>query len=510
MQETENNKRLVRNTLLLYFRMLLILIVGLYTSRVVLATLGISDYGLYNVVGGIVSMFAFFNASLSSSTQRYLNYELGRNNSDKLKSVFSTSLLLHFFLVCIILFFAETIGLWFVLEKLNIPEGREVAAMWVYQLSIIAACVQLIQLPFMSVIIAHEQMDVYAYVSIFDVVMKLLIVFLLQVWNTDKLILYACLYLIIQLLSATIYNLYCQRKFDEARFRFSYDKLLFREMFGFSGWNVIGNVASVCNNYGLNIVFNLFFGTAVNAARGVSYQVNSLVQQFSSNFQIAVKPQVVKYYANEKMEEMNRLVYNSAKYSALLLLFVSIPIALEIEFILSIWLGVYPDYTPSFVRIILFHSIVSCMIGPVLMVIHATGYLKAVAITAGIFNLSLLPLNYTLMSFGCAPEVALCINVLGSIVETFIELLWMKHYINFPILEFYKKVYCTVFSLGLIMLFVPLIAHFMLSEESDILRFFIVSFISVLTSGFILWKWGIDQNIKYKIINKFSFLKIFI
>lgn len=494
MSVSENNSRIAINTLFLYVRLLLTLFVGFYTSRVVLATLGESDFGLYGVVGGVVAMFGFLNSTLSSSTQRYLNFELGTGDADKLKKVFSTALVLHLLLIVVVLLFAETIGLWFVKNKLNIPEGRETAAFWVYQFSILAACISIFQLPFMSAIIAHEKMKIYAYVSIFETVMKLLLVFLIQVIDYDKLILYGVLMLLTQLLCAIIYNAYSYHYYEEVCYRFTFDKPMFKNMLGFSWWNVIGNLAAVCNNYGLNIVFNLFFGTVVNAARSLAFQISSIIQQFYGNFQIAAKPQVVKYYANEEYKEMNQLVFNSAKYSAFLMLLLSIPIAIEVDFVLKVWLGSFPAFTPSFVRIILFHSIVTSMMGPVIMVVHASGYLKAIAITAGLFNLLLLPLNYLLLKLGCSPSIALIVNVFGSFVETYIELTWMKHYVGFPRKDFYRKVYLIIFPLGLLMLLVPLAVHCLIPWANEFLRFMVVGFISIVTSCLVIWRWGIDEK----------------
>lgn len=507
VDNTFNNKRIARNTIFLYARMFITLIVGLYTSRVVLATLGFSDYGLYNVVGGVVAMFGFLNTTLSSSTQRYLNFELGQGNTERLKDVFSTALVQHILLIGVIIFLAETVGLWFVLNKLNVPEGREQAAMWCYQSSIIAVCVQIIQLPFMSSIIAHEKMDVYAYVSIFDVVAKLLVVYLIQIASFDRLIFYAALLLLVQIIGALIYDIYGHRHYSEVRFNLKYDKSLFKEMLGFSGWNVIGCLASALNNYGLNILFNLFFGTIVNAARGISFQVNGVVTQFSNNFQIAVKPQVVKCYACNQLAEMKRLVFNSAKYSAILMLLVVIPISLEIQFLLGIWLGEFPYETIAFVRIILVHSVFTAMLGPVLMAVHASGYLKNIAITAGLFNLLLLPTNYILLKRGLPPEAALFINIIGTCIETFIELFWLNRYIKFPILEFYKEVYLKVFVFAILMVAVPLVIHLFVPFGSQILQFFIVSSISVIISLLVLYKWGISKDLQSKIKLKIQNLR---
>lgn len=294
-QTSDNNKRIAKNTLLLYFRMLITMLVSLYTSRVVLQTLGISDYGLYNVVGGVVTMFTFINGTLATGTQRFLTFELGANNKEKLHKVFNTAMALHELLALVLFLLVETVGLWFLYNKMNIEPGRMDAAFWVFQFSCITMLINVIQVPYISSIISHEKMDIYAYMSIFDVVMKLLIVFLIQVVDYDKLILYGFLYLIVNCISALIYNVYCRRLFEECKISRVFDKKIFKEMMNFSGWNIFGCASVTFQGEGVNILLNMFFGTVVNAARGIAFQVNAIVVQFVGNFQMAVNPQIVKH-----------------------------------------------------------------------------------------------------------------------------------------------------------------------------------------------------------------------
>lgn len=497
---SENNKRLAKNTMFMYIRMVFLMAVGLYASRVILQTLGISDYGLYNVVGGVVAMFGFLNSTLSTSTQRFLNIEIGKGNSDSMKKVFSNALFLHLLLVAIVLFLAETVGLWFLMNKLVIPEGRETAAMWVYQFSIVAVCVQIFQLPFMSSIIAHERMSVYAYVSIYEGLAKLVILFILQLLEYDKLILYGALILLVQLSVAIIYNIYSRNSFNEASFHISKDKGMFHEMLGFSGWNVFGNLASVCNSQGLNIVLNLFFGTAINAARGVAFQVHGLVTQLVNNFQLAVKPQVVKYYAAGQQKEMTDLVFNAAKYSAYLMMLVNIPLILEIHPLLHLWLGEYPDYTPVFVGIILFRSIITSMTGTIVMVVHASGYLKKVGIYGGGVLLSVLPISYILFRIGFSPIIPFIVNIFAALGEAFFELYWMHHYIKFPIARFYKEVYGKVFSLFVIMFTASYMLKVGIQGCNEYIELLAVSAFSITFSLFTLFFFGINKDLRGKII----------
>lgn len=307
MPSESTNKRIAKNTLLLYVRILLTMVIGLYTSRVVLAELGISDYGLYSVVGGIVTMFTFINGSLNAGTQRFLTFELGRGDIVQLKKLFSTAIVIYTFLAMIILFLAETIGLWFLLNKMNFAPGRLNAAIWVYQFSIIACMVSIIQVPFMAALVAHEKFNMYAYMSIYDAVMKLAIVFLLTFAPFDKLIFYAFLILLVSTSSAVIYNWYCRKHFVECRFSWSFDKSVFKKMFSFSAWDIVGSVAVLGQIQGVNIIINLFCGTIVNAAYGIANTVNNIINTFAANIIIAASPQIVKSYAQNILMKCFRL-----------------------------------------------------------------------------------------------------------------------------------------------------------------------------------------------------------
>lgn len=474
--------------------MVFLMCVGLYTSRIVLRTLGIENYGLYNLVGSIVIMFGFLNATLSTSTQRFLNVEIGKGNSKKLKEVFSNSLLLHLILLCIILLLAETIGLWYVKNVAVIPQGREYAALWVYQFSVIAACVQIIQLPFMATIIAHERMNAYAYISIYEGISKLLIVYLIQVLEFDKLIMYGLLVLTVHISVALFYNIYCQKHFNEARFRIFVSKPILKEMLGFSGWNLTGNLAFACNTQGLNIVLNLFFGTVINAARGIAFQIQALVTQFANNFQIAVKPQVVKYYAAGQLKEMEKLVINSAKYSAFMMIILIVPITTCIKELLTIWLGEYPSYTPIFVTIILIRCIIATITNNILMVVHATGYLKNISICAGILLLLVLPISYVLLLLGFNPATVFIVDLIAAMGEAAIELYFMNKYIKFPVKEFCKKVYLKVlFILVIIFMLTYTIYHFV-NDLGNMYSLLIVSPASIAFSLFTIYTIGLSSN----------------
>ena len=502
MEETsQSNKRIAKNTMFMYFRMLIIMAVGLYTSRIVLATLGASDYGLYNVVGGIVVVLASINGTLAAGTQRFMSFAIGENDENKLNTVFSTAVLLHLLFAAIFLVIAETAGLWFLNSKMNIPEGRETAAYWVYQFSIFATIITIIQVPYMSAIIAHEKMGVYAYMSIYDAVAKLLIVYLIQLSKYDKLIFYAALICAVNATSALLYNLYCRYKFNECKLRPKMNKQIFKEMAKFSGWNIFGSVAVPLQTQGLNILLNIFFNTIVNAARGIAVQVNTIIIQFVNNFQVAVNPQIVKLYAAGEKEEMTNLVINNSKFAGFLYLFIAVPLFVEIEFVLDLWLGEYPEYTIPFVRIILIQSLIQTLTRPVVMVVHAVGKMKGPNLTAGIALLLAVPMTYVLLKMGLDPVNVFAINLIPWILETFFELYFENKYIGFPIWGFYKRVYLVVFPLALLIGVVPYLAHMYLPMEGWG-RFLIVCTISVITSSVVIYYLGLSKNLRKMVVNK--------
>lgn len=500
-QSASDNKRIAKNTIMLYFRMLLTLVVGLYTARVVLNTLGASDYGLYSVVGGIITLFTFVNGTLATGTQRFLTFSLGQGNFKKLTSVFSTASYLHLFLAIIILVLSEIVGLWLLYYKMQIPEGRMDAAFWVFQFSVWASMVAIIQVPFMSSIIAHEKMGIYAWVSIYDAIMKLLIVYLLQIVNADKLILYAFLLLLVHISTSLIYIFYCTFNYKECRLFRNFDKSTFKEIASFSGWNIFGVSAVTLQGQGVNLLLNMFFGTIVNAARGIAFQVNGIIIQFVNNFQTAVNPQIVKLYASGQKDKMINLVIENSKIASYLLLLIAIPLFIEIEFVLSIWLGDYPEYTPVFLRIIIVQSLVQTISRPVVMAVHAVGKMKEVNLTSGLALLLILPVTYILLKLGVDPVTVFIVNVIPWFLETFFELYYENKFIGFPILGFYKRVYGVVFPLAIMMFSIPYVAHVFL-PYSGWIRFLMVCIISFLSSGFTIFYLGISAQMRETVIIK--------
>lgn len=421
-----NNKKIVKNTLLLYFRMLLTIIVGLYTSRVILNVLGISDYGIYNVVGGVVSMLSFLNAAMTGASQRFIAFELGKNNKKQLNKVFCTSVLIHFALAGIVLIIAETIGLWFLNTHLNISPDRMVAANWVYQCSIFAFLLTIISVPYNSCIVAHEHIKTFAYVSILEVSLKLLIVFLLLIIPKDKLITYSLLVLGVAIIIRLIYGMYCKRHFEECTFRYVYDRKLFNSMFSFAGWNTLGNLGFSVKDQGANIILNLFFGTTINAARGIALQVNGIINNFSQNFLMALNPQITKQYAGNNVQESVNLVYAGCRFSFYLLLLISIPFMLHKDFLLSLWLNNVPKYTNLFLQFTLIAASIEIMSNPLTTALQATGKIRNVQIVICLILLCELPAAYLILKANGEPYMTMYPTIIAALIKLVVRFYFLK------------------------------------------------------------------------------------
>ena len=387
-----NNKQIAKNTLLLYVRMLFMLVINLYTSRVVLNTLGVVDYGINNVVGGVIAMLGFLTGSLGAASSRYITYDLGKGDMAIMKKTFGNILSIHFILATIVLIVGETLGLWFVSTQLQIPPERETAAIWVYQFSIFSSVLAVISVPYNATIIAHEKMSAFAYISIADAILKLLIVYLLILIPYDKLIIYAILYFCIQAFDRIVYGIYCSQHFEETHTYLRYDRSLFREIFLFAMWTMNGGLAVVGYTQGLNILLNIFFGPTINAARGIAVQVQSVCQQFCNNFQMALNPQLTKSYAQGNLDNMHRLVVKSSKFSFYILFFIVLPLMFEAEFVLKLWLGTVPEYTVTFLRLILVVGLLYTLSNPIIVSVHATGRLKKFQMIEGTMLLTIVPI----------------------------------------------------------------------------------------------------------------------
>lgn len=397
MPSTDKRQRIVQNTLMLYIRMLLIMAVTLYTSRIILNTLGVEDYGIYNVVSGVIVMLGFLYSSLGGAGARFIAFTLGKGENGELKQVFATILCIHFILAGVIIIVGETIGLWFVHKILVIPEERFNAALWVYHCSILTTVISIISVPYNSLIIAHERMGAFAYISIIEVILKLAIVLLLLYIPYDKLIVYSTLYLVVQVIIRLIYNRYCFTHFPESKTSCVWNPRLLKEITVYAGWTMNGNLAVIGYTQGINILLNVFFGPVVNAARGIAVQVQAATMTFVQNFQMAINPQLVKSYAQSDIQYMQKLVIVLSKYGFFLMLLLIFPIFLLIYSVLRIWLGIVPEYTVSFVYIMLLIGLISPLGGALTNAIHATGNIKKFQIYEGTSLLMIVPLAYILL-----------------------------------------------------------------------------------------------------------------
>lgn len=433
----KNNKRIVKNVLFLYFRMFLIIAVSLYTSRVVLKVLGVIDYGIYNVIGGVVALMGLLNGAMTSATNRFFSFELGKNDEVALKSIFSMSINIYIIVAVVFVFFAETLGLWFVNTQLVIPADRLYAANYAYQFSVISCIVTLFTIPFNASIIAHEDMNVFAYISIVEVLLKLGVVYLLSFFSFDKLCFYSTLLFSVSLLITFSYCIYCRTHYRECRYSFDWDKGLFGKLLSYSGWNLFGATAAVVKSQGLNVLLNVFFAPSVNASRGISAQVNAGVNQFSNNFFMAVRPQIVKYYAQGDLYNMFKLVIRSAKLTAFLLFALAVPLIIDAPFVIYLWLGQMPEYVVVFTRLMLVISIVEGISHPIMASCHATGRVALYQSVVGSIIILNVPVSYLFLRFGCPPPTVYVISLILTSIAFYVRLLILKRLIpTFPVMRF--------------------------------------------------------------------------
>lgn len=496
-----SNRRIAKNTLLLYFRMLLLLLISLYTSRIILNTLGINDYGIYNVVGGIVTMFSILSTSLSSAISRFITFELGNGNNERLKVIFSSSVTVQIIISLIIVILAETIGLWFLNTHLIIPEDRIAAARWCFHFSIITFVINLISIPYNAAIIAHEKMSAFAYISIIEAIGKLLIAASLSLCTSiDKLILYGVLLSILACFIRVIYGYYCTQHFEETKYNFIIDKNLLKQMLSFAGWNFIGSSASIIRDQGGNIILNMFFGPSVNAARGIAIKVNSVVTGFVQNFMIALNPQITKSYASGENKYMMELIFKGARFSYYLLFILSLPILLNTNYILVLWLKLVPDHTVSFIQLIIILALHETLATPLITAMLATGNIKKYQIIAGGVNLLNIPIAYIFLLNGFPPETTIIISIIFSIIIQILRLILLKEMINFPIMSYIKKVYVNVIIITIIAAIFPTIINFLLEE--GLFRIIIVSTISTVSSFLVILFLGCSSSERKTISNK--------
>ena len=503
-----NSGRIVKNTVALYGRSLLVLAVSLYTSRVVLNVLGVEDYGLYNVVGGVITMLGFLNTTMQATFQRYFNVAMGEGKEQEVTSLFRSSLTVQLFLALVVVVLGESIGLWFLSNKLVIPEGRMEAAQILYQVTIVSFVLSVFKSPFAALITAYERMSVYALFSIIETVLKLGIVFVVQAAPGDKLILYSFLILLIHFIDLLLYIVFCIRKISTTSVGFNWSKEQLRKMLSFSAWSTIGTLAYTMKSQGLNIVLNLFFGTVVNAARGVAYQVLNAVNQFIHSFQTAFRPQLTKLYASGDYEATMRLYYSATKLSYYLIFTISLPILLETPFILHLWLGnAVPEYAAVFTRVILLTAFVSAFANPTTCIAYATGKIKNFSIVVSVFNLMIVPVAWLFLKLGYGPTSAMVVSLVFTVVVQIIRLIVVANMTVLKVGDYMKHVVLPVAIYSVLCLAMPLVLKF--SLDKGWVRLVLILIVSVVSSLGFAWLVGLNKEEKKFIISKVKTIKLF-
>ena len=461
----ENNKRIAKNTLMLYFRMILLMLISLYTSRVNLNALGVEDYGIYNVVGGVVAMFAILSGSLSAAISRFITFELGRGDQQRLSNVFSASVTIQFLLALLIIVLFESIGLWFLNTRLVIPAPRMQAANWVFQFSVLTFVINLISVPYNACIIAHERMSAFAYISILEAVGKLFVAYLITRTSVDRLILYAGLLCVIAVLVRIVYGWYCTRHFQECHYHFHWDAQLLKQMFSFSGWNFIGSASAILRDQGGNICINLFFGPAVNAARGIAFQVNHVILGFVQNFMTALNPQITKSYASGRNDYMMSLLFLGARFSFYILLLLALPVIVSTHYILVIWLKMVPEHTVSFIQLTLLFALSEALSQPLVTAMLATGRIRDYQLIVGGLQMLNLPISYLLLRLGCAPESVFITAVALSQCCLAARLIMLRGMIGLPVRGYLRRVYLNTLLVAILSALIPLAVRQGLTEN---------------------------------------------
>lgn len=486
------NKRIAKNTLMLYFRQILILLTSLYTVRIVLQVLGAEDYGIYNVVAGTVTMFSFLSNSMATASQRFFSFELGQGNVDNLQKTFSLMMIIYVLLAIVVFIFAQTVGLWFLKNKLTIATERMNAALWIYQFTIYSFILSILTAPYMAALIAHENMKIYAYASVIEATLKFLVALSLKVFPYDKLMIYGFLLLLVTLINTTIYRVYCVTRYSECRFIFTWDKEKVKEIISYSCWNLFGSSVSIVKNQILNILLNLFFNPVVNAARSIAAQVNNAVNSFAGNFTTAMRPQIIKQYAAGKYDKAIQLVFNGCKYTFFLMFIFSLPLVLEMNCILKLWLSNPPEMAVVFTRLALIDAVIASVSYQIMTLAQATGKIKLYQSVVGGILLLNLPFSYVTLKIGAPAYSVMVIAIIVSVVATIARLFILRHLVSFSIKRFFKSCVIPIFSVALFASAVPCFLHYVLCE--NFFRFFIVLLSSIVMTLFCIVTLGFSHN----------------
>lgn len=504
-----STKNIAKNSLFLYLRMFLNMGVGLFTAGIVLNTLGITDYGIYNIVGGFVSMFSFLNSSMSSATQRFLSFDLGKNDLEQLKKTFSTTVTIHFGIALLIVLALETFGLWYINNKLNVPADRMTAVNIVFQFSVLSSFFSIIQVPYNALITAHERFNVYAYISFVEIAFKLLILYFLVHVEHDKLILYSILLFASSFIVRMIYRVYCRRNFPESKYSFYFDRAYFKTLLSYTGWNLFGNIAGVAKGQGNNLVLNIFFGTVMNAAYGITVMIQGLVTNFVSNFQSAVNPQIVKNYAMGNIERSIKLIHQSAKFSFGLMLTLAVPILISLQFILDLWLKTYPLESITFIQLSFINILIDTISNPIMFGLQATGKMKWYQIVVGTLLFLNLPISYLLIKITNQPEVIFKVSIFISLLALACRLYFLKIQVNVPVRDFLINVIRPVLLLSMCM---TVVYYFTKAEWIPLsnkyvdlfLKSCVLAIVSAFASYILLFNKQEKNNLKILYFSKFK------
>lgn len=496
---TANNKRIAKNTLYMYIRMGITMLVQLYTARVVLQVLGVEDYGIYNIVGSVIIAFNYLSVPLGSAIQRFYNFELGRNKLEQLNSVFNHSLFIYLILSVILFLVIEIIGLWFVNNHMQMPQLRMDAAKWAFHFSLICFIVNLCKMPFESLIIAHEKMAFYAYISIVDVLLKLGNVFFLLLIPFDKLKIYSVNQLIIAIVIFTCVYVFCKKKFRYIYIKKVWDKSVFKSLLGFSSWSLFGAIAAMSANQGLNVLLNMFYGVVINAAMGIANQVNNSVSHFVSNFQVAFRPQLIKSYASGDIDYLKTMITRTAKYSYLLLFAIICPLVFNLDFILKIWLVDVPTYTKEFCAFILIYTLLETLSGPMVTVVQATGRIKKYQLIISAVIFMNIILSYFFLELGFPPVIVLQVKCLLDCLYLAIRLVFMRRMVQYSILTFVKEVIIPVITISSVSVVALLIMSYYIELGWVYLILSILLFLIIYIPLCIFW--GIKTNERKAIFN---------
>lgn len=496
-QNAHNTRRIAKNTLVLYVRMLVLMLVGLYTSRVVLSALGENDFGIYDVVGGVVAMFTIISGSLNSAISRFITFEMGKSDPMRLNKVYSTAVAIQLILAVVVVLIAEPVGLWFVRNKMTIDPSRIQAAIWVLHFSLASFVINLMSVPQMASITAHEKMSAYAYIGTMEGLLRLAVAVLISRSSSDRLVLYSALMMVTVLMVRAAYGIYCRRNFPECRYRWVKDALLVKEMFSFAGWNFIGASSGVLRDQGGKILVNLFYGTAVNAARGVAMQLNGAVQGFVTNFMTAVNPQITKSYASGDHGYMYYLISKSSRMSYYLLFVLALPVLFNTGYILDIWLEEVPAHSALFVQLFLIFTLSESLSNPLITAQLATGNIRNYQLVVGGLQLLNIPVSYAFLKAGAAPEVTVMVAIAISQICFFARLFMLKGMIGLPVGDFLKKVYMNVLGTTALSLAVPFVIHGFLPDT--IWGVIISVTLCVISAGLSVLTFGLSRGERHEI-----------